>query len=91
MCKIFGPKIWSCKIFDKFQVCVKDLHSYIQLHANSESDMLNEEAKELPLVLGGDAGGGRFVAEFSFLSRKDKSLKLHPICLYEGTDCRENL
>ena len=29
---------------------VKDLHSYIQLHANSESDMLNEEAKELPIV-----------------------------------------
>ena len=66
---------------------VKDLHSYIQLHANSESDMLNEEAKELPINLGGDAGSGRFVAEFSFLSRKDKSLKLHPICLYEGTDC----
>ena len=22
MCKIFGPKIWSCKTFDKFQVCM---------------------------------------------------------------------
>ena len=69
---------------------VKDLHSYIQLHANMEGNMLKDQ-DELPLVLGGDAGGGRFVAEFSFLSRKDKSLKLHPITLYEGTDCRENL
>ena len=23
LCKIFGPKIWSCKTFDKFQVCSK--------------------------------------------------------------------
>ena len=23
LCKIFGPKIWSCKTFDKFQVCLR--------------------------------------------------------------------
>ena len=69
---------------------VKDLHSYVQLHANAECDMLKDQ-DVLPIVLGGDAGGGRFVAEFSFVSRKDKSLKLHPMLLYEGTDCRENL
>ena len=24
VCKIYGPKIWSCKMFDKFQVGVQD-------------------------------------------------------------------
>ena len=25
MCKISGPKIWSCKFFDKSQVCAVDV------------------------------------------------------------------
>ena len=69
---------------------VKNLKSYIQLHGEFESDELNGD-EELPVVLGGDAGGGRFVAEFTFKNRKDGSLKLHPILIYEGTDNRENL
>ena len=32
-----------------------------------------------------------FVAEFTFLNRKDKSLKLHPFLMCEGTDNRENM
>ena len=32
-----------------------------------------------------------FVAEFTFLNRKDKSLKLHPFLMFEGTDNRENM
>ena len=69
---------------------VKDLKSYIQTHATIEKDELFDDTY-LPVVIDGDAGGGRFVAEFTFLNRKDKSLKLHPFLLYEGTDNRENL
>ena len=69
---------------------VKDLKSYIQTHAMNEKDQL-EDGDILPVVIDGDAGGGRFVAEFTFLNRKDKSLKLHPFLLYEGTDNRENM
>ena len=45
----------------------------------------------LPVCFNGDAGGGKFVAQFTFLNRKDKALKLHPFILYECTDDRENL
>ena len=69
---------------------VKDLKSYIQTHAMCEKDQLGD-GDILPVVIDGDAGGGRFVAEFTFLNRKDKSLKLHPFLLYEGTDNRENM
>ena len=69
---------------------VKDLKAYIQVHALNESDELTDD-DFLPVVIDGDAGGGRFVAEFTFLNRKDKSLKLHPFLLYEGTDNRENM
>ena len=31
------------------------------------------------------------VSEVAFLNTLDKSIKLHPIVLFEGTDCRENL
>ena len=52
--------------------------------------MLSDD-EYLPVVINGHAGGGRFVAEFTFLNRTYKSLKLHPFPLYEGTDNRENL
>ena len=63
---------------------VRDMKSYIQLHAQYESDEL-KEGDVLPVILDGDAGGDRFVAEFSFLNRKDESLKLHPFIIFEGT------
>ena len=69
---------------------VKDLKSYIQTHAQNEKDDLMDD-DILPVVIDGDAGGGRFVAEFTFLNRKDKSLKLHPFLMFEGTDNRENM
>ena len=43
------------------------------------------------MAFDGDAGGGRFVAEFTFLNNLDRKVRLHPFLLYEGTDCRENL
>ena len=39
----------------------------------------------------GDAGGGRFVATFAFLNRKERSTVLHHILLFEGSDCQANL
>ena len=69
---------------------VKDLKGYIQTHAICEKDKLSDD-DILPVVIDGDAGGGRFVAELTFLNRKDKSLKLHPFLLFEGTDNRENM
>ena len=69
---------------------VKDLKSYIQTHAQNEKDDLMDD-DILPVVIDGDAGGGRFVAEFTFLNRKDKSLKLHPFLMFKGTDNRENM
>ena len=67
---------------------VKDLKGYIQTHAICEKDELSDD-DILPVVIDGDAGGGRFVAELTFLNRKDKSLKLHPFLFFEGTDNRE--
>ena len=32
-----------------------------------------------------DGGGGRFIAEFAFLNRKDEKIILYPILIYEGT------
>ena len=69
---------------------VKDLKSYIQTHTTIEKDELSHD-EYLPVVIDGDAGGGGDVAEFTFLNRRDKSFKLHPFLLYEGTDNRENL
>ena len=69
---------------------VKDLKSYIQTHALNEKDDLMMDDDILPVVIDGDAGGGRFVAEFTFLNRKDKSLKLHPFLMFQGTYNGEN-
>ena len=38
-----------------------------------------------------DAGGGRFVAEFTFLNVNNETIVLHPFIIYEGTDVRPNL
>ena len=69
---------------------MKDLKGYIQTHAICEKDELSDD-DILPVVIDGDAGGGRFVAKLAFLNRKDKSLKLHLFLLFEGTDNRENM
>ena len=69
---------------------VKNLHQYIEKLARKEAENLPNSG-ELQVCLGGDGGGGRFVSEVAFLNTLDKSIKLHPIVLFEGTDCRENL
>ena len=69
---------------------VRNLLGYIEKLAEEDGDNLLH-SEELLLCLGGDGGGGRFVAEFAFLSTLDKSVTLHPMLIYEGTDCRENL
>ena len=38
-----------------------------------------------------DAGGGRFLATFTFLNRKDGDVKLHPFLMFKGSDSRKNL
>ena len=38
-----------------------------------------------------NSGGGRFISVFAFLNRTDGEIKLHPFCLYEGSDARQNL
>ena len=40
----------------------------------------------LHVCLGGDGGGGRFVAEFAV-----RKITLHPFLLFDGTDVRANL
>ena len=70
---------------------VKDLYDYIAKLAISESNDLDLSMGELPVCFDADAGGGRFVATFAFLNRKDRSVVLHPFLIYEGSDCRANL
>ena len=67
---------------------VKNLHQYIEKLAREEAENLPNSG-ELQVCLGGDGGGGRFVSEVAFLNTLDKSIKLHPIVLFEGTDCRD--
>ena len=69
---------------------VKNLKEYIGKVANKESENLIH-SEELHLCLGGDGGGGRFVAEFAFLNTQDKSVTIHPMLIFEGSDWRENL
>jgi hypothetical protein len=70
---------------------VENLFEYILKVAEGEGEDLDFSVGELPVCFDGDAGGGRFVATFAFLNRKDGSIVLHPILLYEGSDCRANL
>ena len=69
---------------------VRNLKEYIEKMANKESENLIQ-SEEVHLCLGGDGGGGRFVAEFAFLNTQDKSITIHPMLIFEGSDCRENL
>ena len=70
---------------------VKDLPEYIVKMAESESDDLDITMEHLDVCFNADAGAGRFVAAFTFLNRKDGSIRLHPFLIYEGSDCRANL
>ena len=70
---------------------VKDLYNYIAKVAISESNDLDLSMNKLPVCFDADAGGGRFVATFAFLNRRDSSIVLHPFLLYEGSDSRANL
>ena len=69
---------------------VKNLKEYIEKVAHKQSENLIH-SEELYLCLGGGRGGGRFVAEFAFLNTQDKSITIHPMLIFEGSDCRENL
>ena len=40
LCKIFGPKIWSCKTFDKFQVWSNTSHNQYVWDASKKNLML---------------------------------------------------
>jgi len=72
---------------------VKDMKSYIQKMAQSESNHFSElkNGDEIHVCYDADGGGGRFIAEFAFINRKDEDIVLHPFIIYEGTDIRQNL
>ena len=57
-----------------------------------KDNLLNlKDGDELHVCWDGDGGGGRFVAEFTFLNDVDRKVILHPFLIYEGTDVRANL
>ena len=72
---------------------VKHLKSYIEKVAVSEKNNLANlnDGDELHVCWDGDGGGGRFVAEFTFLNNTDRKITLHPFLIFEGTDVRANL
>ena len=70
---------------------VKDLTKYITKLAESESAALDVQSGELPVCFDADAGGGRFLAVFTFLNREDGEVKLHPFILFKGSDSRKIL
>ena len=70
---------------------MKNLLSYIKLFAISESSDMNLEKSILPVCIDADAGGGRFLASFTFLNRKDETVKLHQFLMFEGPDSRKNM
>ena len=90
---IFQNKIGKNKGLPKESpVCrVKNLQSYVVKMAKSESASLDLAKSELPVCFDADAGGGRFLAIFTFLNRYDEDVKLHPYLLYEGSDSRQNM
>ena len=59
--------------------------------AESESEELDLASRELPVCFDADAGGGRFLATFTFLNRNDGDVKLHPFLMFKGSDSRKNL
>ena len=70
---------------------VKDLTTYIEKIAESESAALEVQSGVLPVCFDADAGGGRFLAVFTFLNREDGDVKLHPFIIFKGSDSRKNL
>ena len=70
---------------------VKDLTTYIEKMAESESAALDVQSGVLPVCFDADAGGGRFLAVFTFLNREDGDVKLHPFIIFKGSDSRKNL
>ena len=72
-------------------ISVKDLPNYIEKLANGESGELDFSMGCLPVCFDADAGGGRFVASFTFLNSLDTKVKLHPFLLFEGSDNRKNM
>ena len=72
---------------------VKNLKEYIEKLAKSEAESFShlKDGDTIHVCYDADGGGGRFVAEFAFLNRKDNTIKLHPFLIYEGTDVRANL
>ena len=70
---------------------VKNLTSYMIKMGESESEELDLSSKVLPVCFDADAGGGRFLATFTFLNRKDGDVKLHPFLMFKGSDSRKNL
>ena len=52
-------------------VIVENLFEYIVKVAEAEREDINLSMSQLPVCFDGDAGGGRFVAIFVFLKRKD--------------------
>ena len=81
-------KIWAQ---ETTVLIVENLFEYIVKIAEGESEDIDLSMSYLPLCFDGDAGGARFVATFAFLNRKDRSIVLHPILLFEGSDCQANL
>ena len=72
---------------------VKHLKSYIEKVAVAEKNNLANlnDGDDLHVCWDGDGGGGRFVAEFTFLNNTDRKITLHPFLIFEGTDVRANL
>ena len=81
-----------CKNADKKRN-VKHLKSYIEKVAVAEKNKLANlnDGDDLHVCWDGDGGGGRFVAEFTFLNNTDRKITLHPFLIFEGTDVRANL
>ena len=76
---------------DTAVIRVKDLPEYITKIAKSEKSDLDLKEGKLLCCFDADAGGGRFVTSFGFLNRKDESVIIHPVLMFEGSDCRKNL
>ena len=81
----------NCQRNNNVACDVKNLTAYITKLAESESEELDLTSGELPLCFDADAGGGRFLAIFTFLNRKDGEVKLHPFLAFKGSDSRKNL
>ena len=64
---------------------LKILKHILKKIANIEKDNLVSlvDGDELHVCWDGDAGGGSFVAEFTFLNNEDRKVTLHPFLIFE--------